>query len=85
MPKKITAADVLANARNCDWSDAAFAFRIVNNAGDGFDPEGDLGTLIGSEDGLSVYDDDGDAVIVDDDGAWAVRISADEPVTYDNR
>lgn len=83
----ITAADILVGARNHDWYDARIAWDLVNNGGDGFDPEDDhLGTLVGSRDGLAVYDDSGDAVIVADDGdgkrGWAVRISADEPVTF---
>lgn len=73
-----TASAILTAARNCDWSLAADAFRAINNDGDGFDPEDDdLGTLIGSEDGLNVYDDHGDAVIVADaNGSWAVRVCA---------
>lgn len=84
MTLTITSADILSAARNCDWCDAARAYRIVNNAGDGFDPECDhLGVLVGSQDGLSVYDDNGDAVIVGDaHGAWAVRVYADKPVTF---
>ncbi len=75
-----TAHDILAAARSCDFTAAAEAFRAINNAGDGLDPDGGdyhFGALIGEQDGIAVYDDAGDAVIVGDvHGAWAVRVSA---------
>ena len=69
-----------------DRDDASATFIRLNNAGEGFDPteisEWKLVWLADSTDGVAVYRDGDDAILVgtdgsgDDDSRWAVRVSA---------
>ena len=78
----ITASDLLAIRDADDLRTAAnLAWHASNNAGEGYDPEGeDLGDLVlaaTSDDHVSIYRDGEDVVLVGDaGGAWAVRVRA---------
>ena len=78
----MTAADLLSISDADDLRAAAnLAWHAANNAGEGYDPEGeDLGdvVLVGqSDDQVSIYRDGEDVVLVGDaNGWWAVRVRA---------
>lgn len=78
----ITAAELLSIRDANDLRTVAnLAWHAANNAGEGYDPEGeDLGdvVLLGrSEDEVSIYRDGEDVVLVGDaNGWWAVRVRA---------
>ena len=78
----MTASDLLAIRDADDLRTAAnLAWHAANNAGEGYDPEGeDLGdvVLVGqSDDQVSIYRDSDDVILVGDaGGAWAVRVRA---------
>jgi hypothetical protein len=68
----IANADDLRSAANCAW-------HAANNAGEGYDPEGDdLGELVlaaVADDQVAIYRDGDDVVIVgDSNGPWGVRV-----------
>ena len=61
--------------------EAGPTFTRLNNAGEGFDPDDDLGDWdlvyrATADDEVSIYADGDDAILVGDaNGAWAVRVS----------
>ena len=61
--------------------EASAIFTRLNNAGEGFDPDDDLGDWdlvyrATTDDEVSIYADGDDAILVGDaNGAWAVRVS----------
>jgi len=68
----IADADDLRSSANCAW-------HLGNNAGDGYDPEGDdLGELVlaaVADDQVAIYRDGDDVILVgDSNGPWAVRV-----------
>jgi hypothetical protein len=77
----ISASDLLAIRDANDLRTAAnLAWHAANNAGEGYDPEGeDLGDLVlaaTSDDQVSIYRDGDDVILVGDaSGAWAVRVT----------
>ena len=79
----MTTTEILNAARNLDLGPAEAAFALGNNAGDGFDPDADIGGwdlvhAAETDDSVSVYTDGEDVVLVGDaNGAWAVRVVAE--------
>ena len=82
-PAPVEARSLAARLLDGDRDDEAGpTFTRLNNAGEGFDPDDDLGgwDLVyraQNDTEVSVYADGDDAILVGDaNGAWAVRVSA---------
>ena len=78
----ITASDLLSTSDTTVLpAMMRYAFRAGNDAGEGFNPDDEIeswGWVYTSDEGIDLYQDGNDAVLVADvNGPWAVRVSAE--------